>query len=117
VILGFSPLGSGALGAYVPHGFVPTTVGLLYVVGGLGWAVNGGLWDYPPGTLIDTTLPQYQFLVGEGPPIDALPLNQYTYDFMTSNGVNGCGYTYYRVAVSPGIVPVGPPFPGWDHIE
>ena len=39
MIFGVTPLGSGALGAYVPHSFVPATVSIRYAVGPHGQKV------------------------------------------------------------------------------
>jgi hypothetical protein len=82
-----------------------------YYVGGVGWEVRHPSLSrlfLPPSTLIDDSLPQWAYLVGQGPPIDCIPLDQATYNFMTSNGVIGLGFPYWRVAVSPGIVPIEP---------
>jgi hypothetical protein len=55
-----------------------------------------------PGVVVDTALrPDAVF---QRPPPDAVPLNQETYDYFTSNGVIGMGYDYTKVAVFPGVV-------------
>jgi hypothetical protein len=80
-----------------------------YLVGGLGWEVRSpgiGRQFLPAGTLIDDSLPQWAFLVGQGPPIDGVAMDQTTYNFMVSNGVIGLGYPHYRVAYGAGVTPV-----------
>src|SRR5262249_22424834 len=107
MIFGFTPPGSDGLGAVFLT--VTTTVFTLYfLVGGLGWAVMGGRIELPPGTAVDLGLPRWRFLLDQdGPPIDAVPLTQYTYDFMTNNnGVIGLGYPYWAVRYGSGIIPV-----------
>jgi len=84
---------------------------LKYIVSQLGWAVDGGRIDLPPGTLVDTSLDQWAWLAAEGvgPPKDAVPLNQYTYDYMTNNnGIIGLGYHYWEVMyiMDGSIVPI-----------
>jgi hypothetical protein len=73
---------------------------LRYAVGKNGWAA-GPYW-LDPGVIVDTTLRPDE--VFKRPPPDAVPLNQETYDFMTSNGVIGMGYRYEVVAVVAGVV-------------
>src|SRR5215475_1767433 len=99
MILGYTPLGSMPLGGIAKH--PPIIQSVSFLVSRLGWAINGGLIDFPSGTAINKDQPQYQFVDGLGPPIDAIPLNQYTYDLMVNNnGVIGLGYPYW--AVTPG---------------
>jgi hypothetical protein len=106
MIFGFTPPGSEPLGG-VKLANPVTVSNLVYEVGGLGWAVLGGLVDLPAGTFVDTCMPRWTWLVGVGPPPDAVPLNQYTYDFMTnSNGVIGAGYPFWAVGGGGGVVPI-----------
>jgi hypothetical protein len=113
MIFGFSPLGSAPIGAYVPHSFVPVVVSIRYAVGPHGWALS-----YPHGWLDAGTVIDWMERPGfcwVPPPIDAIPLNQYTYDWMTSNnGRVGLGYFYTTIAVVDGVTGLGPPWPGWS---
>jgi hypothetical protein len=82
-----------------------------YLVSGQGWEVQHPSLSrlfLPSGTLVDDNLPQWAYLVGQGPPIDAVALTQQTYDYMVSRGVNGLGYPYWQVKVAPGIIPLVP---------
>jgi hypothetical protein len=85
-----------------------------YFIGGQGFEArapgNVGRMFYPPGQFIDDSLPQYAHLVGQGPPIDAMPYDQSTYDFMLrSAALGGLGYEYWRVRpFGAGIVLSGP---------
>jgi hypothetical protein len=112
MIFGFSPLGSAPIGAYVPHGMVPATVSIRYAVGPHGWALG-----YPHGWLDAGTVIDWMERPGfcwVPPPQDAIPLNQYTYDWFTSNHYRvGQGYPYWTTAVVDGVVGLGPPWPGW----
>jgi hypothetical protein len=111
MIFGFTPPGSDPLGA-VALTVVTTVFTLQYIVGGLGWAVTGSRIDLPAGTVVDSGLPRWAFLLDQGgPPPDAIALTQYTYDFMTNNeGVIGLGYPYWEVRfqLERGIVPIAP---------
>jgi hypothetical protein len=81
---------------------------LRYATGPQGWACDrhGPL---APGTIIDTSLPGFWEPIWRQPPIDAVPYDQFTYDYMTSrNGVIGMSYPYWRVAAGPGVVPFDP---------
>jgi hypothetical protein len=79
---------------------------LRYKVGPQGWNAPGGHW-LDRGTVVDTSV--WLEFAGVPPPPDAVPLDQQTYDFMTSNGgVAGLGYPYERVAVGLGIVGINP---------
>ena len=114
MIFGVTPLGSGALGAYVPHSFVPATVSIRYAVGPHGWPC-GNRGPIDAGTVIDWMNPRWWEFVNVPAPIDAIPLNQYTYDWMTSNnGRVGLGYFYTTIAVVDGVTGLGPPWPGWS---
>jgi hypothetical protein len=109
MILGFTPLGVQVLGGAidVPAG-TAVAIGFMYFVSGLGWAVNGGRTDLPPGTLVNTYALEWQWLGAFGPPPDAVPMDQFTYDFMTNNNVVGRGYPYWvvRYPVGRGIIPI-----------
>ena len=72
---------------------------LKYAIGQNGWAGPNGHW-LDRGTVVDTGV-CLEF-AGVMPPIDAVPLNQQTYDFMTLS------YPYWQVAVGPGIVGINP---------
>jgi hypothetical protein len=56
---------------------------LKYQVGGQGWAVGNPSRLIPAGTVIDTSQAQWSALRGMAP-VDAVALDQITYDFMTS---------------------------------
>jgi hypothetical protein len=85
-----------------------------YFVGPQGWEVrapgNIGRRFIEPGTLIDDSLAQWAFVASQGPPIDALPVDQATYDAMLrSPALGGLGYEYFRVRpFGAGIVLSGP---------
>jgi hypothetical protein len=74
--------------------------------------VDGGRIDIPSGTYVDLSLAQWQWLAAEGigPPNDAVPLNQFTYDYMTNNNTIGLGYQASSVRTIPGypVVPIKP---------
>jgi hypothetical protein len=78
---------------------------LKYMVGGAGWAVGRPQsMELPPGTVVDTSLAAWAALAGMVP-IDAIMLDQQTYDYATSsNGVIGLGYDVARVIAGPGVV-------------
>jgi hypothetical protein len=78
---------------------------LKYAVGQNGWAGPNGHW-LDRGTVVDTSV--WLEFAGVPPPPDAVPLDQQTYDFMTSNGVVGLSYPYWQVAVGLGIVGINP---------
>jgi hypothetical protein len=78
---------------------------LKYRVGPQGWCAPGGHW-LDRGVVVDTSV-RLEF-AGVVPPPDCVPLDQQTYDFMTSNGVVGLGYPYERVAVVAGVVGINP---------
>jgi len=111
MILGFTPPMSDLLGA--AELTVTTTVYTIqFLVSGLGWAVTGSRIDLMPGTFVDFSDPRWAFLLDQnGPPIDAVALNQLTYDFMTSNDVVGLSYPYWEVRYmfDRGIIPISPP--------
>jgi hypothetical protein len=85
-----------------------------YFTGDHGWEMRqagiGRRW-IEPGTFIDDSLPAWSWLAGQGPPIDAMPYDQATYDRMLAPQTQGGrGYEYWRVRVWPyaGIVLSGP---------
>jgi hypothetical protein len=85
-----------------------------YLIGPHGWECRqpgiGRRW-IEPGTLVDQALGQWAFVVGQGPPIDAVAYDQECYDTMVASPVNGgMGYDPARVQFYPnrGIVPVNP---------
>jgi hypothetical protein len=84
-----------------------------YFVGGNGFEARApgvGRVFYPAGTFIDDSLAQFAHLVGQGPPVDAMPYDQISYDFMLrSPAQGGMGYPYYAVRpFGAGIVLSGP---------
>jgi hypothetical protein len=71
------------------------------------WAV--GQFLLPADTVIDDTLQQWAYLQGIGPPKNAIPLTQATYNYMCdANGVIGLGYGYWEVRPGPGVVGIRP---------
>jgi hypothetical protein len=78
---------------------------LKYAVGQNGWAAGGHWLDR--GTVVDTSV--WLEFANVVPPIDAVPLNQQTYNWFVSKGVVGLGYPYERVAVVAGVTGVLPP--------
>jgi hypothetical protein len=87
---------------------------LKYQVGGGGWAVGNPSRLIPPGTIVDTSQPGWAALRGMAP-VDAVALNQITFDWMTSsNGqLYGLGYAPGRVACGPGVVSTAAGMPSW----
>jgi hypothetical protein len=73
-----------------------------YIIGDSGWPLAGGQF-LAPGTFVDDTQPQWQFLAGKGIPMDVLAFDQATWDYMTSNGVIGIGYLYWQVRGMGGV--------------
>jgi hypothetical protein len=92
-----------------------------YLIGPLGWECRqagvGRRW-IEPGTFVDDSLPYWSFVLGQGgPPVDALPMDQATYDaFVRPQSQGGLGYEYWRVRPYPyaGIVLSGPGS-GYDY--
>jgi hypothetical protein len=78
-----------------------------YLVGGVGFEVRHPSLSrlmLPAGTLVDDSLPEWAYMVGQGPPPpDAIALDQATYQAML-----GAGYGYWRIRYGPGVVPVVP---------
>jgi hypothetical protein len=108
MIFGFNPLGSAPIGAYVPHGMVPVVQSIRYAVGPHGWALGYPHGWLDAGTIIDTMQPRWFDFLTIPPPIDAVPLNQYTYDwFVSAHGRVGQGYPYWTTAEVPGVVGLG----------
>jgi hypothetical protein len=97
-----------------------------YLIGPGGWEVRtpgaGRRW-FEPGTLIDHGLPQFAYLVGQGPPWDAIAYDQECYDMMVATQTNGgLGMPPFRVQFYQfgGIVPVGAIADWWadpSHLE
>jgi hypothetical protein len=52
------------------------------------------------GTIIDTSTVEWESLAWVPPPMDAMALDQVTYDYMTS----GLGYPVGKVRAGPGVV-------------
>ena len=75
-----------------------------YSIGSYGWFAPDGAW-YAPGAVIDDAI--VVSLAGLGPPIDALPLDQITYNYMISYQIVGRGYPPSQVRGAPGVVRVG----------
>jgi hypothetical protein len=72
-----------------------------------GFLVNQ--WFIPPATIIDTSRQEFAWLFNVLPPMDAIPLDQATYQFFTSSGGTiGCGYPYWAVRYGPNVVPINP---------
>jgi hypothetical protein len=79
---------------------------LKYQVSGSGWAVSKPIsMLIPAATIVDTSQPQWAALRGTAP-IDAIALDQISYDWMTStNGqIHGLGFDVNRVQCGPGVV-------------
>jgi hypothetical protein len=81
---------------------IPT---LRYMVSGAGWPVSKPLsMIIPPGTVVDTSQARWAALAGMMP-IDAIALDQQTYESATSsNGVMGLYLDVNRVQCGPGVV-------------
>jgi hypothetical protein len=82
------------------------TFALRYAVGKGGWAA-GGYW-LDPGTVVDTSQGRWFEDIWRQPPPDAVPLDQFTYDYFVSRGMIGMSYPYERVAVVAGVVGILP---------
>jgi hypothetical protein len=67
-----------------------------------------GQWCLPPAQIIDTSRQEFAWLFNVPPPLDAVALNQATYDFMVSNGQVGLSYPYWLVRYASGINPIHP---------
>jgi hypothetical protein len=84
-----------------------------YLIGRQGWEVHQagvGRRFIEPGTLVDQALPYWSFVVGQGPPWDAIAYDQECYDMMVATQTKGgLGMPPWRVQFYPtaGIVPVG----------
>jgi hypothetical protein len=78
---------------------------LKYMVSGQGWPVSKPISQIlPPGTIVDTSQPQWAALAGMVPQ-DAIALDQQTYDWATSsNGVIGLYLDPNRMRCGPGVV-------------
>jgi hypothetical protein len=77
---------------------------LKYMVAGQGWAVSRPQsMVLAPRTVVDTSQAQWSALAGMVP-VDAIMLDQQTYDFATSsNGVIGLYLDVNRVRCGPGV--------------
>jgi hypothetical protein len=82
-----------------------------YFTGPQGWECRqpgiGRRW-FEPGTLIDHGLPQFGFLVAQGPPVDAIAYDQECYNKMVASPVDGgLGLPAWSVRyhLAAGIVP------------
>jgi hypothetical protein len=74
---------------------------LKFMVSGHGWPVGNPSRLIPAGTIVDTSQPQWSALAGMMP-VDAIALDQITYDFATSsNGVMGLYLDVNRVLCGP----------------
>jgi hypothetical protein len=62
------------------------------------WPVGSRLIE--ADTVIDTTLPEWVSFLWVPPPMDAIALDQVTYDYMTSR----LGYPVSKVRAGPGVV-------------
>ena len=82
------------------------TFALRYAVGRGGWAA-GGYW-LDAGTVVDTGQGRWFEDIWRQPPPDAVPLDQFTYDYFTSTGMIGMSYPYEKVAVFPDVVGILP---------
>jgi hypothetical protein len=103
MLFGFTPPGSDPIGAVFLT--VTTTLFFLkYAVGQNGWSVDLNYGPADPGTIVDLGGRGYRANVWKRPPPDAVPCNQFTYDFMISQGMVGMGYPYWTTAVGPGVV-------------
>jgi hypothetical protein len=69
-----------------------------YQIAGAGWPVGARLIE--AGTIIDTSTVEWASLVWVPPPMDAIALDQVTYDYMTSR----LGYPVGKVRAGPGVV-------------
>jgi hypothetical protein len=78
---------------------------LKYMISGAGWAISRPQsMVLPPGTVVDTSQAAWAALSGMAP-VDAIALDQVTYNFMTSsNGVSGLYLDVNRVGCGPGVV-------------
>jgi hypothetical protein len=75
------------------------------------WPVtqSGVSFAIPASTVIDTSLQESQWLAGIGPPLGAIALDQFTWNFMTStNGIIGLGYVPQLVRPGPGVTGLPP---------
>jgi hypothetical protein len=68
-----------------------------YQVAGDGWPVGARLIE--AGTIIDTATVEWASLAWVPPPMDAIALDQATYDYMTGR----LGYPVSKVRAGPGV--------------
>jgi hypothetical protein len=67
---------------------------------GSGWSIDGGRHFLPEGTIIDTVDPGGAAIMarhGSMPPVNAMPLDQATYDLMRQH------YEAYQIVTIPGV--------------
>jgi hypothetical protein len=77
---------------------------LKFMVSGAGWPVSKPIsMIIPAGTVVDTSQPAWAALAGMVP-IDAVPLDQVTADYMVGYGMIGLYYDPGRVRCGPGVV-------------
>jgi hypothetical protein len=69
-----------------------------YQIAGGGWPVGARLIE--AGTIIDTSTVEWARLAWVPPPMDAIALDQVTYDYMTGR----LGYPVSKVRAGPGVV-------------
>ena len=87
---------------------------LKFMVSGAGWPVSKPQsMIIPAGTVVDTSQAAWSALAGMAP-VDAIALDQQTYNWMTSTGgVSGLYLDVNRVGCGPGVVSAaldqGPP--------
>jgi hypothetical protein len=68
-----------------------------YQIAGTGWPVGARLIE--AGTIIDTSAIEWASLAWVPPPMDAVALDQVTYDYMTSR----LAYPVSKVRAGPGV--------------
>jgi hypothetical protein len=68
-----------------------------YQIAGPGWPVGARLIE--AGTIIDTSTVEWASLAWVPPPMDAIALDQLTYDYMTGR----LGYPVSKVRAGPGV--------------
>jgi hypothetical protein len=69
-----------------------------YQITGAGWPIGARLIE--AGTIIDTSRIEWANLRWVPPPVDAIALDQATYDYMTGR----LGYPISKVRAGPGVV-------------
>jgi hypothetical protein len=69
-----------------------------YQIGPAGWPIGERL--IKAGTIIDTSMIEWANLRWVPPPMDAIALDQATYDYMTGR----LGYPISKVQAGPGVI-------------